>query len=397
MKRTAAILSAALAILSCGNHNTVEEELRTPSPEGFYTEDYIKVQDAVNPGETFSGLMGRLGMNSADAYTLVGLCDSIFNVRKLRAGNQIDAYYSGDSLSTRLEYAVYRQSKVRSVVFQTGDSLAVWTYDRPVTREHRKTDVTIRTSLWNDLVESGASPSLIMELADIFQWTVNFFGMQEGDRFRVIYDQSLCEGEVVSIDTVHIAVFSRGDVEIPAVRFDIGKGNTYWGKNGESLKKMFLKAPLRYNRISSRFTYHRRHPITGKVRPHTAVDYAAPTGTPVHAIGEGRVTLCGWDSHGGGNRIKIKHPQGYESCYMHLSRFAKGIRSGSLVHQGDLIGYVGSTGSSTGPHLDFRIWHNGKPLDPLSLNSPNKDPLEKKYLDEFNAVYEKYMNELNAE
>ena len=154
---------------------------------------------------------------------------------------------------------------------------------------------------------------------------------------------------------------------------------------------MFLKAPLKYNRISSRFSYHRRHPVTGKVKAHTAVDYAAPSGTPVHAIGDGTVTLCGWDPTGGGNRIKIKHIQGYESCYMHLSRFAKGIRAGSRVSQRELIGYVGATGTATGPHLDFRIWHNKKPIDPLSLNSPASEPLDRRYLEEFNRIYDQYM------
>ncbi|MBO8480111.1 MAG: M23 family metallopeptidase, partial [Bacteroidetes bacterium] len=149
-----------------------------------------------------------------------------------------------------------------------------------------------------------------------------------------------------------------------------------------------------YNRISSRFSYSRRHPVTGKVKPHTAVDYAAPTGTPVQAIGDGTVTKCGWDPTGGGNRIGIKHNMGYESSYMHLSKFASGIRVGSRVTQGQLIGYVGATGTATGPHLDFRIWENGRPIDPLKLDSPASDPLDTAYLREFNALYEKYMAEV---
>lgn len=246
------------------------------------------------------------------------------------------------------------------------------------------------------MIKAGASPLLIAELADIYQWSVNFFGLQEEDRFRIFFTQTLCEGEVFKVDTIHFCLFNSGKHEVAAMRYDIGKGTTYWGKDGASLKRMFLKAPLKYNRISSRFTYARKHPITGKVKPHTAVDYAAPKGTPVHAIGEGKVSACGWDPSGGGNRIRIKHPQGYESCYMHLSGFAKGIRTGSLVHQGDLIGYVGSTGHSTGPHLDFRIWKNGKPLDPLKLDSPSAEPLEKKYLEEFNRQYDCYMKQLDS-
>ena len=179
--------------------------------------------------------------------------------------------------------------------------------------------------------------------------------------------------------------------------YDSGLGErTYWDKGGESLKRMFLKAPLKYNRISSKFSYSRKHPVTGKVKAHTAVDYAAPTGTPVHAIGDGTVSACGWDPTGGGNRIRIKHMRGYESCYMHLSRFAPGIRTGSRVNQGQLIGYVGATGTATGPHLDFRIWENGRPIDPLKLNSPASEPLAKEHLEAFTAVYDAYMKEING-
>ncbi len=367
-----------------------------PGPLGFYPERYEADTLQVRSGETFTSLMGRLGMDARDAYELGQLCDSTFDVRKIRAGNDIHAYYETTDSARVLRYAVYVQDIVRSTVFRC-DSLSLWNVDKPVEHLHRFSDVTIRSSLWNDMMEAGASPNLIMSLADIYQWSVNFFGLQEGDRFRMIYDETRCEGELVSIDTVHFCLFSTPEgKEVPAVRFDIGDGssNTYWGKDGESLKRMFLKAPLKYNRISSRFSYARRHPVTGVVRPHTAVDYAAPTGTPVHAIGDGTVTKCGWDGGGGGNRIRIKHAAGYESSYMHLSRYAPGIRTGSRVSQGDLIGYVGATGTATGPHLDFRVFQNGKAIDPLSLNSPASEPLDTAYLREFNLLYEKYMAEV---
>lgn len=370
------------------------EEQETPAHVyGFEPSAYRCDSIRVKSGETFGGLLTRLGMSGNDAYALTSLCrDSVFNVRKLRAGNELEAFFSPADSS--LEYLTYHQNMVRTTVFHCKDSLYVKNVDKPTVQERRLADVTINESLWNDMIRAGASPMLISELADIYQWSVNFFGLQEGDRFRMIYTQTLCEDKVFKIDTIHFCLFNSGSHQVPALRYDIGKGATYWGKDGESLKRMFLKAPLKYNRISSRFTYARKHPITGKVRPHTAVDYAAPTGTPVHAIGEGKVTLCGWDGSGGGNRIRIKHPQGYESCYMHLSKFAPGVRAGSVVHQGQLIGYVGSTGHSTGPHLDFRIWQNGKPINPLTLDSPSAEPLEKKYLDDFNALYGKYLLEL---
>ena len=394
---------ALAAICSCGrkgeNQTTEEAAVEELPAIGFYFGRYECDSTSIKSGDTFSTLMTRLGLGGTDTYRLTTLCDSVIDLRKIKAGNAVRAYYESTDSTRTLRYVVYDQSKVRSTVFQCSDSLAVWNYDKPVEHQRRLADVTIRSSLWNDMLEAGATPNLIMNLADIYQWSINFFTLQPQDRFRIVYTQSVCEGEVVAVDTVHFSLFtSREGKEVGALRYEVpssGK-NTYWDKGGESLKRMFLKAPLRYNRISSRFSYSRKHPVTGKVKAHTAVDYAAPTGTEVYAIGDGTVTKCGWDGTGGGNRIKIKHMRGYESSYMHLSRFAKGIKVGSRVSQGQLIGYVGATGTATGPHLDFRIWENGRPIDPLSLNSPASEPLEKKYLDEFNAMYDKYLVEIGA-
>lgn len=398
------VLAAAIIIISlasCGRKKQDAVEIVEPEipPLGFFTDQFSSDTIKVKSGETFSNLFNRLGMSTQDAFSMSTLCDSVFDVRKLRAGNELHAFYTDTDSTRKLQYVVYIQDIVRSTVFRCADSLAVWNVDKPVEEVRKFTDVTITSSLWNDLIAAGASPNLIMDLADIYQWSVNFFTLQDGDRFRVVYNETLCEGEVVSIDTVHFSLFTpESGREVGALRFDTPDGaNTYWDKGGESLKRMFLKAPLKYNRVSSRFTYHRRHPVSGKVKPHTAVDYAAPTGTPVHAIGDGTVTKCGWDPSGGGNRIRIKHIRGYESCYMHLSRFASGIRAGSRVSQGQLIGYVGATGTATGPHLDFRIWEKGKPLDPLTLDSPASNPLSKEYLTSFNALYDKYMAEVSAD
>jgi murein DD-endopeptidase MepM/ murein hydrolase activator NlpD len=172
--------------------------------------------------------------------------------------------------------------------------------------------------------------------------------------------------------------------------FDQGDGgNLYWNEQGESLRKAFLKAPLKYTRISSGFTYHRKHPVTGQVRAHTAVDYAAPAGTPVMSIGDGTVLSAGW-SGGGGSTVKIRHNSVYTTAYLHLSRYAEGIRAGVRVRQGDVIGYVGSTGVSTGPHLDFRVWKNGMPVNPLTMESPRTDPIRRENLPALDSVTVRY-------
>ena len=390
-----------LALAACGPRGeiTVGPLEEVPPPLiGFFPDYYAADTLSIRTGETFSGLMNRLGMGSQATYDLVQLCGDVFDVRKLRAGNEVQAYYSPDAPRT-LEYVVYVQDRIRSIVFRCTEPMAIWQVEKPVEHVRRMTDVQINSSLWNDMIASGGSPELIMTLADIYQWSVNFFALQKGDRFRMIYDESVCEGEVVGIDTVHFCLYiAAGGKEVAAVRFDTGDGtrSTYWDKGGESLKRMFLKAPLKYNRISSGFTYARKHPVTGQVRAHTAVDYAAPTGTPVHALGDGTVLRIGWDPGGGGNRIRLKHAQGYETSYMHLSKFAPGLKAGSRVSQGQLIGYVGSTGLSTGPHLDFRVFQNGKAIDPLSLNSPASEPLDAKFRPAFDALYDKWMAELNS-
>lgn len=371
-------------------HGAAVEEV--PTPMGFNPAAYRSSEYKIKSGDSFSKVFNNLGMNIKDVNVLINKCGGVFDVRKFKADHIVTAYYDpADSLTSDLRYAVYQHNKMLYTVFSCADSLYVWNYEKPVTIEDKVADVTIKNSLWADMVEAGISPMLISDLSDIYAWTVNFFGLQQGDRFRVVYTQKVCEGEVVGIEKVHYAVYDSGDFHAKAIRFDQGdKGNKFWNEKGESLRKAFLKAPLKYSRISSKFTYHRKHPVTGKVRPHTAVDYAAPKGTPVHSIGDGTVTLCGWDKSGGGNRIKIKHMNGYETCYMHLQKFAPGIRQGSRVAQGQLIGYVGSTGTSTGPHLDFRVWKNGTPVDPLKMISPPAEPIKKSNLDSLRILDEKY-------
>lgn len=352
--------------------------------------------EKVREGETFTAFMTRLGMGQGGAMDLALACDTVFDVRKLRAGNSVRAYYDKDSV---LRYVVYERDKIRCTVFRTSDSLAVWNYSRPVETTARFADVTITSSLWNDMSASGAPTMLIVSLADIYAWSVDFFALQEGDRFRVLYDETTCEGEVIGVDPVRYAEFISGKTVIPAIMYDQGDGgNRYWKEDGESLRKAFLKAPLKFTRVSSGFSYRRRHPVTGKVRPHTAVDYAAPTGTPVMTIGDGTVLSAGW-TNGGGKTIRIRHNSSYTTSYMHLSRYAKGIREGARVHQGDVIGYVGSTGMSTGPHLDFRVWKDGTPVNPLTLESPAATPISPDnlpVLDSTHRVYKHLIDSLST-
>ena len=392
-------LSLILLAPSCmggRQEGEVEEEAELPRL-GFFADSLLVEEWTVHPGETFSGLFTRMGMTSDDSYQLAKICDSVFDVRKLRAGNTIEAYF--DSLGHDLKYVVYNNDRIHQTVFKCFDSLQVWTSEREISYERRYADVQISSSLWNDMTSAGASPLLALKLSDIYAWTVDFFGLHDGDRFRVLYVQTLCEGDIIAVDTVYYALFSRDGRDIPAIRYDQGDGgNVYWNEQGESLKKAFLKAPLQFSRISSGFSYARRHPVTGKIRPHTAIDYAAPAGTPVMSIGDGTVLSVGW-AGGGGNTVKIRHNSSYVTSYMHLSRYARGLKAGQHVHQGQVIGYVGSTGTATGPHLDFRVYKDGTAINPLKMESPSADPIRPENLpalDSVRHVYEQMILDLQA-
>jgi len=383
-------LAFALVLASSGckrkvqeNETEIVEEVKdTLPPMGFWPDSLDLAEDAVRNGETFTGLMNRLGLSMNDAMKVAQACDTVFDVRKMRAGNKVQAYYQFDTTGTgstdgpALKYVVYERDKIEMVIFRTSEPFKVWSWTKPVESTREYADVTIKSSLWNDMLAAGISPQLIVPLSEIYAWSVDFFGLQPGDRFRVLYEQRKCDDEIIAVDTIYYAEFVRDGKMIPAIMFDQGdNGNLYWNEKGESLRKAFLKAPLKFTRISSGFSYHRKHPVTGKVRAHTAVDYAAPTGTPVMTIGDGTIVSAGW-TNGGGNTVKVRHNSVYTTSYMHLSRYGAGIKAGARVRQGDVIGYVGSTGMSTGPHLDFRVWKNGSPINPLKMDSPPSEPIK---------------------
>jgi murein DD-endopeptidase MepM/ murein hydrolase activator NlpD len=234
---------------------------------------------------------------------------------------------------------------------------------------------------------------LALNLSDIFAWTVDFFGLQKGDRFMVVYDEVYIDTTFVEIGRIHAAGFISGKNVSHAFYFVQDSIGSYWDASGNSLKRAFLKAPLKFSRISSHFSYARKHPILRIVRPHTGVDYAAPAGTPVMSIGDGTVIAKGFNG-GGGHTVKIRHNSVYTTAYLHLSKYGEGVNVGSRVSQGQVIGYVGSTGTSTGPHLDFRVWMNGKPINPLTVESPPVEPIRESNKAMFDSICVNYKKEL---
>lgn len=335
--------------------------------------EYRKEEGSIRRGEFFSTLMTRLGASQSDIYALDAKSKGVFDMRQIRVGNHYHAYYIPGEPDT-LAYVVYEKDNLSYVVFSLRDSLSVNVFEKDIVRETGYVEVEIKYSLWQDIIDAGAPALLAISLADIYAWSIDFFGLQKGDSFKAVYEKTMCDGEILDVERVLYAEFRHGGDTFKAYWFDNGSGNYYWNEKGESMRKAFLRAPLSYTRISSGFTYSRRHPITRKVRPHTGIDYAAPAGTEVMSIGDGVVVYKGY-KRAEGNMVKIKHNSVYTSAYLHLSRYGKGLNVGDRVRQGQVIGYVGSTGYSTGPHLDFRIWKNGTPINPLKMESPPAEPL----------------------
>ncbi len=390
--------------VSCGpvKENEPETPAAPAAEEGVHLHGFIPdslevVKGKVKNGQFFSKLLGDLGMSAKEAYDLTEACDSVFDPKNLRVGNGYEAYYSvSDSTGRCLEYLVYERDRASQIEFLCRPPYGARVCLKEVTVEQRYADVTITSSLWNAMIDAGVSPLLIASISDIYAWSIDFFAVQKGDRFKVLYEQKVCDGEVIAIDTVRYAEFSHGGSVLPMVMYNQKDGgNIWWNEKGESMRKAFLKAPLKYSRVSSGFSYARRHPVTRRVQPHTGVDYAAPSGTPVYTIGDGTVTSIKYEG-AGGKTVRIRHNSVYSTAYLHLSRYAKGLKVGQRVRQGELIGYVGSTGRSTGPHLDFRVWKNGSPINPLKMDSPPAEPLKKENMASFEAAAENYKTRIDT-
>lgn len=364
---------------------------------GINADGYCVERKKVESGESWSRILGSYGIGTQKVLRLDQLTKEICPLRNIRAGSHYTTFTRQDSTSVHLDHLVYEKNLVDYVVFSfVGDSVAVREGQRELEIRRKKSTATISSSLWGAIIEAELPYSLAAEMEDIYQWTVDFFGIQQGDSFTVIYDEKFIDTLSVGIGRVWGAKFTHRGKDIYAIPFEQGGKLQYWEEDGGSLRKQLLKAPLKFTRISSKFSHARRHPVTKKVRPHHGVDYAAPSGTPVRAVADGVVTVKA-HKKADGNILKIKHPGNLSSGYLHLRGFAKGIKVGARVSQGQVIGYVGSTGYSTGPHLDFRLWKGGTPINPLKVPQKPAEPIAKENKERFNLVKERVMAELNGE
>lgn len=346
--------------------------------------------------DNLSAIFTRIGFSMGKVDSIVRASDSILDPRKLQAGKEYITLSTRDTLPV-VKYVIFEKNDIDfSVIDLTRDSIIAYEFNKEVKLRTHYTEGKIESNLWNTISENGGDPLLSLKLSDMYAWQIDFFDVKKGDSFKVLYDIAYVDDTIpLHIGDIKSAIFTHQDKDFIAIPFEQDSIIQFFDEEGNSLRKAFLKAPLNFQRISSRFSNSRFHPVLKRYRAHHGVDYAAPTGTPVRTIGDGVVTAKAYQKNGAGYYLKIKHNSVYTTTYMHLSRFAKGIKVGSRVKQGELIGYVGSTGLSTGPHLDFRVHKNGTPINPLNMESPPSHPVKPELKDSFMVIMKKSLEELN--
>lgn len=336
----------------------------------------------ITRGENLASILyNKTSLADSIICKLIDSSKSVFNLKNIKANCKYNLYFDKNA---ELKYLVYNHSLIESLILDI-DSTKAKVYSKPIRTEKQVRTATIESSLWNAMVDNNINPMVANELSEIYAWTVDFFGLQKGDSFTICYDEEFADSTSIAIKKVYSAVFQHNGEKFYAFNYTQNGSQGFWDQNGKSLKKAFLKAPLKYARISSKFSGSRFHPVLRIYRPHSGIDYAAPTGTPVYSVGDGVVVAKGY-SKSAGNYVKIKHNSVYTTQYNHFSRIANGLKQGQRVQQKQLIGYVGSTGYATGPHLDYRVFKNGQAVNPLKVIAPPVDPIKKEFLSEFNDV-----------
>lgn len=344
----------------------------------------------IEPGQFLSTLFASKGISPKVTDYIARNHKDVFDVGKIRAGNRYYFLMTNDSLETPL-FWIYEIDRQNYALFSLTDSLTAWRFQKEMELRLARTSGVISSSLWNAVIANGGDANLAVHLSDVYAWTIDFFGIQEGDCFDVVYDRQYIDDEPVGMGEVIYCNFVHCGDTLRAIAFEQDNKLEFFNDKGENLRKAFLKAPLNYRRISSTFSNSRLHPVYKVYRPHHGVDYAAPAGTPVSSIGDGVVIKKAYQAGGAGYYLKIKHNATYTTSYMHLQSYAKGIAEGVHVKQGQVIGYVGSTGAATGPHLDFRVFKDGTPIDPLKMESPPAEPISKENWEQFNRVARYWM------
>ncbi len=338
------------------------------------------IRTEVHAGDTIESVSRRLAGDDWTRWRDALLSE--IDARKLLPGTTFEGVCSPHGDLEQLTVVLDRRTEL--VLARDDVEISVERTERPIISDLERLEGLVESSLFGAVDSAGGHPELAVRMAEVFQWDIDFLrDLRTGDQFVAVVDHQSVDGEFFDYGTLYATRFVNGERTLDAVAYPDANGRVgYYDLEGRPLRKQFLRSPLRFSRITSRFSMSRFHPVLKKRMPHYGVDYGAPVGTPVHATADGRVMYVGRNG-GAGRMVKIRHTNGYETNYLHLSRYGPGIGKGTRVGQGDVVGYVGSSGYSTGPHLDYRVKLNGSWINPLTISSPAAKPLDSERLKRF--------------
>lgn len=353
---------------------------------GYILNDFNVIRDTIRNGDTFGDILFANGVPQEKIMEVATKFRDSFDVRKIGVGKPYVLLNSKES-PNKTQVFIYETNTVDYAVVDFRDTLSIYNSQKPVRYEEREAAGIITSSLSATMEEQNLSPYMTDQLANIYAWTVNFFKLQPGDRFKVIYTEKFIEDTIpAGLQEIKAAYFEHNGKPLYAFKFSsdsLGKISGYYDENANNLKRAFLKAPVKFSRISSRYNLSRRIKYYGfKLRPHRGTDFAAPVGTPILATADGVVTKS--EHRGGnGNYVKLQHNGTYETQYLHMK--ARNVKAGQHVSQGDIIGWIGMTGNTSGPHVCYRFWKNGKEVDPFKDDTPFSQPLPKELHEQYFA------------
>ena len=343
-------------------------------------------------GESFSDILFKSGIDNKIIFDAINKSKNIFNLKTLKKGKEYKLLSYVDK--KKPAYFIYEPDLFSAIVYSLQDSIFVDKRIKPIHLKEKVVYGSIESSLYETIEKNMFPLDLVYLLVDVFAWQVDFYKINKGDKFKVVYLEEVIDNKVIGIKEIKAAYFYHNNKDYYAFKYDQGKGIDYFDEKGNNLRKTFLRSPLNFSRISSRYSKKRFHPVLKRYKSHLGTDYAAPRGTPIRSVADGIVTEA-TRNRGNGIYVKIKHNNKYSTQYLHMSKFAKKIKKGVRVVQGQTIGYVGSTGLATGPHVCFRFWKNGIQVDPYKQNDlPPGEPISKIHNDTFEYIRIKYLEKL---
>ena len=360
---------------------------------GINLDSFSHISKKIKWGQSFSDILSKYGVSNKVIYEASQKSKGIFNLRNLKKGKEYSLFFkNGRDIPT---YFIYESSKYDYILSKLDSLISFEKISKPIVYKEKTISGEINSSLYLSFADNDYPLDLVNLMVDVYAWQVDFFRIMPGDKYTIIYVEEIIDEKVVGVKQIKAAKLIHNNDTYFAVGYDQGFGNDFFDDQGKSLRKTFLRSPLNFYRISSKFQKRRYHPVLKRYRDHLGTDYAAPRGTPIMSVADGKIVEARYGRNNG-NYVKIKHNNIYTTQYLHMSRFAKGIKKGKSVKQGDIIGYVGSTGLATGPHVCFRFWRNGRQVDPYKQNDlPEGDPILKDHENAFQYVKKKYLEKLN--